>query len=220
MAGRTAGGPRRFSLFVRLAFDRLHLRGADLCGRREHGRRHSEGSFLQYCRCYPYSPPRWFAHARDRQNRVRLAWTSIAGDYHADPPPIRYRGWTSLLCSLLGGRAEKMGKPDQQHRDSILRLQRFLRLGERKNLEPIWPSVDRSDSSLRRCSLCHRFNPDLSGSATGATQSRRRNCLLLLLREENARDGDSTGDSPLRLQARPEFDSPADHVLSSVPALH
>ena len=87
---------------VRFTFHRLHLRGANLGGRREHSRGHPERSLLQYCGCPPDSA-RQFAHARDRQNRVRFAWTSFAGDYPTDPPAVCGRGWTSLFRPSLGG---------------------------------------------------------------------------------------------------------------------
>ena len=74
LAGRTAGGPGRISLFVRLTFDSFHVGGADLGGRREHRCGNIKRSFLQYRRRHFNSPPGQPADACDRQGRdtVRL----------------------------------------------------------------------------------------------------------------------------------------------------
>ena len=60
----------------------------------------------------------------------------------------------------------------------------------------------------------------LSRVAPGATESRRCDCLLFLLRQKDACDGDPACDANIRFSTRPELDSPSDHVLSPVPTLH
>ena len=112
-----------------------------------------------------------------------------------------------------------MGKPDQQYRHSVLRLQRFLRLGERKNLERIRTSFDRPDPPF--VVVFFSTVTLLIYLANHPTHSTAKTPLpATSVGEKDPRDGNSTGDPHFRLSARSKLDSPSDHVLSSLPALH
>ena len=182
LAGRTAGGPGRFSVFVRLTFHGFHFGGADLGGRREHSSGDPECGFFQYCRRYFNSPPGQPAHACDRQDRVRLAWTSFAGDYHADPLP--FAAGVGLRPSVRHW-VDANKKWVNRISNSVILFFVYSAFCDSVK-ERIWHEygllLTDSDPSLCRCAFWDRFLVDLFGLASGAAESRRRDCLLLLLR--------------------------------------
>ena len=113
-----------------------------------------------------------------------------------------------------------MGQPDQQFRHFIFRLQRFLRFGERENLAAIWRDFNGSNSPVCHGAFWDNLTADLFRFASCTAKSRRLDRLLLLLCEEDTCDGDSARDPHLWIASRPQFNSPADHVLPPVPAFY